>query len=230
MSTIRKTVFVNPIEPAPLSFRCPTQIDSTLEITYYQQTGFAYSTDLDGQLRLTGRSNRVSKAYSVPAIDVANGKARAIIPAGDITDPNGHLLMLYGSVAGEAGLIARGLVWPDAQQSPVLEPIDVIDVVPIELYRSQPTDSAFVIKLWDDLSKSDPYEIGGKTIAAWISDAQGGAKLVDMAVVMTGTNTAQISLTQDQVTPLPDSCWWALSIGSVDGVTTLCEGPVTVHD
>jgi len=230
MSTIRKTVFVNPIEPAPLSFRCPSQIDSILELTYYQQTGFAYSTDLDGQLRLTGRSNNRSKAYSVPAIDVANGKARALIPAGDITDPNGHLLMLYGSVAGEAGLIARGLVWPDAQQQPVVEPVDVIDVVPIELFRSQPTDSAFNVKLWDDTGKSDPYDIGSKTISAIVFDSQGGAKLVDMQVTLTGVNVAQISLTQVQVTALPDLCWWVLQIGSVDGVTTLCEGQVTVHD
>lgn len=229
MSIIRRTVFINPIEPAPLSFRCPSKVDSQLEITYYQQNGNAYSSDVDGQLRLTSRSNNRGRAYSVPAIDVANGKARAIIPAGEVTDPNGHLLTLYGSISGRAGMIARGMVWPDAQIEPVVEPIDVIDVVPIELFRSQPTDSAFTVKLWDDEQKTDPYDMGGATVQAAVHDMQGGLKLADMSVTMLSSNSAQVSLTQAQVTALPDSCWWVLRIGGVDGVTTLCEGPVTVH-
>lgn len=232
MSTIRKAIIVNPIEPAPLSFRCPTRIDSILEVTYYKQGDplLPYSTDLDGQMRLTGRSDKCSKSYSVPAIDVANGKARAIIPAGDVNDPNGHLLTFYGSVAGAAGMIARGLVWPDAAVEPLEEPIDVIDVVPIELFRSQPTDSAFIAKLWDDTGKTDPYEVGAGAIGAAIFASQGGLKIVDMSVTLTAVNAAQISLTQAQVTPLPNDCWWVLQISSIDGITTLCEGPVTVHD
>jgi hypothetical protein len=229
MSTVKKTVFLNPIEPAPLSFRAGAYVDTFLEVTYYAQTGYAYASDVDGQLMLTNRSSGTRKAYSMPAIDVANGKARAIIPAGDITDINGYSLALYGSVAGEAGLIARGLVWPDDQEEPLPDPVDVIDTVPIELFRSQPTDSAFTVKLWDDESKSDPYEIGGATVSAAVLIGQGGLKLTDFTAAPVSGNSVQLSLTQAQVTVLPDSCWWVLQIGSIDGVTTLCEGPVTVH-
>ena len=228
MSTVKKTIFLNPIEPAPLSFRGGTNVATFLEVTYYQQSGFPYGSDVDGQLQLTGRSTGRRKAYSMPAIDVANGKARAIIPAGDLVDLNGYRLALYGSVGGEAGLIARGLVWPDDQEEPLSEPVDVIDTVPITLVRAQSTDSAFTVKLWDDESKSDPYDIGGSTLSASIYDVQGGLKLVDMTSVPVSGNSVQVSLTQTQVNALPNACWWTLSIGSVDGVTTLCEGPVTV--
>jgi hypothetical protein len=230
MSTVKRTVFLNPIEPAPLSFRAGTQVDTFLEVTYYKQTGYPHGSDIDGQLQLTARTTGARKAYSVPAIDVANGKARATIPAGDVTDPNGYRLALYGSVAGEAGLVARGLVWPDDQVEPMGLPIDVIDVIPLTLEKSQPGDSVFNIKLWDDEQKTDPYDLGSATVQAKILAEQGGARLDDFTVTPISSNAVQISLTPAQVAALPASCWWTLSIGSIEGVTTLCEGPVTVND
>lgn len=229
MSTVRKVVFLNRIEPAPLSFRAGVNVDTFLEVTFYAQSGYAYSSDVDGQLRLKARSDGTVKSYSMPAIDVANGKARAIIPAGDIVDVNGYQLSLYGSIAGEAALIARGIIYPDDQEEPVADPIDVIDEVPITLDLAQPTDSVFTVKLWDDEAKADPYDIGSAVVSAAIFDAQGGLKLADFTTVPVSTNAVQISLSPAIVATLPASCWWTLTIGSADGVTTLCQGPVTVQ-
>jgi hypothetical protein len=228
MSTIRRVCYVNPIEPGPLSFRAGSKVETRLEVTFYQQSGNAFTTDLDAQLRLTSRTGAMSKAYSMPAIDVANGRARAIIPAGDVVDLNGYKLAVYGTVAGEAGLLAQGLVWPDDTVEPTPEPLDIIDTVPITFNLAQSTDSAFTVKLWDDEQKTDPYDIGSATIAATILSAQGGAKILDMAVAPVASNAVTLTVTVAQVAALPASCWWTLTIGAAGGTTTLCEGPVTV--
>jgi hypothetical protein len=228
MSTVRKTCYVNPIEPGPLSFRAGTKVETRLEVTFYQQSGNAFTSDLDAQLRLTSRTGAVSRAYSMPAIDVANGKARAVIPAGDVVDLNGYRLALYGTVGGEASLLAQGIVWPDDTVEPMSEPIDIIDTVPITFALAQTSDSAFTVKLWDDEQKTDPYDIGASTIAGTILSARGGAKVLDMAVAPVTSNSVTLTVTVDQVAALPATCWWTLTISAAGGTTTLCEGPVTV--
>lgn len=230
MSIVRKVIYVNTIEPAPLSFRAGARVDTTLEVTYYQQgaNNIAYNVDLDGQLRLTARSGNISKTYSMPASDIANGKARAFIPAGDVVDPNGHQLTLYGTVNGEILLIAKGLVWPNDSEAPLEEAIDVIDNVPITLDTANPIGAAFTVKLWDDTGKTDPYDLSGKTVSAPILAGKGGAKLVDMAVTPAGANAVTLALSQADIAALPASCWWTLTIGGSGSTTTLCDGPVTV--
>jgi hypothetical protein len=228
MSTVRKAIYVNPIEPAPLSFRCGARVDTTLEVTYYQQSDIAYPIDLDGQMRLTSRSGNVSKVYSMPASDIANGKARAFIPAGDVVDPNGYWLTLYATVNSEILLVAKGLVVPNDYEAPLEEAIDVIDTVPITFATAIAVDTVFTVKLWDDASKSDPYDLAGKTISAPILTGKGGTKLVDMTVTPVGPNVVTLSLQPAAIATLPASCWWTLTIGGTGGTTTLCEGPVTV--
>jgi len=231
MSTVRKAVYVNPIEPAPLSFRCGSRVQTVLELTYYQQSniaGLTFKTDVDGQLRLTSRSGSVSNSYSVPAIDIANGRARAIIPAGDVVDPNGYQLVLYGTIAGDVMLIAKGLVFPNDTEAPLEEAIDVIDTVPITFDTTNVANTVFTVTLWDDAGKSDPYDLTDKSIAAPILTAQGGTKILDMAVAPAGANAVTLTMTPAQIATLPASCWWTLTIGGSGTVTTLCEGPVTV--
>jgi hypothetical protein len=166
--------------------------------------------------------------YSLPASDIANGKARAFIPAGDVVDPNGYQLTLYGTIDGEILLIAKGLVVPNDSEAPLEEAIDVIDTVPLAFDTSGVDDTVFTVKLWDDTGKTDPYDLAGKTIAAPILTGKGGSKIVDMTVVPVGTNAVTLSLTPAAIATLPASCWWTLMIGGVGGTTTLCEGPVTV--
>jgi hypothetical protein len=228
MSTVRKAIYINPVEPQPLSFRCGARVDTALEVTYYQQNDLAYSVDLDSQMRLTSRSGNVSKSYSLPASDIANGKAKALIPAGDVVDPNGYQLTLYGNVNSEILLIAKGLVFPNDAEAPLEEAIDVIDTVPITFDTANTGDTVFTVKLWDDTGKTDPYDLGGKTIAAPILDAKGGSKLVDMVVASVDVNAVTLTLTPTDVAALPASCWWTLTVSGSGGTTTLCEGPVTV--
>jgi hypothetical protein len=228
MSTVRKIVYVNPIEPAPLSFRAGTNVDTALEVTYYQQgaNNLAYNVDLAAQLRLTSRTGLTSKTYSMPAIDVANGKARAVIPAGDITDLNGYRLALYGTVSGEAGLLAQGVVWPSDIIAPMDAPIDVIDQIPLLLTRGQNAD--LQVNLWADASKSAEYSLGNSTVSAAIYAARNGVQLVPFTVVVLDNNSVQMSLASTDVDALPDSCWWSLTIGGAGISTLLAEGPVTV--
>jgi hypothetical protein len=230
MSTVRKTVYVNPVEPSPLSFRCGARVETVLELTYYRQSDndLTFNTDVDGQLRLTSRSSNRSASYSVPAMDISNGKARAIIPAGDVVDPNGYLLALYGTVNGEVGLLAKGLVFPNDYEAPPTEALDVVDTVPLTFAYATSIDTVFTVTLWQDTDKSSPYDLSASNIGAAIYAAKGGVKLLDMAVAAAASNSVTLTVTVAQVASLPANCWWSLRIGDVAGVTTLCEGPVTV--
>jgi hypothetical protein len=228
MSTVRKAIYVNTIEPSPLSFRCGARVDTTLEVTYYQQgaNNIAYNIDIAGQLRLTARSGNVLKTYSVPASDLANGKARALIPAGDVVDLNGHQLTLYGTVNGEILLIAKGLVWPNDSEAPLEAAIDVIDRIPLLLTRGTAAD--LTVNLWQDAGKVTEYDIGTSSVASAIYAGPAGAVLVPFTVAVVDANTVHLSLTSAQVDALPDSCWWTLVVGGGGSSTTLAEGPVTV--
>jgi len=228
MSTVRKTVYVNPIEPSPLSFRCGARVETVLELTYYRQSDndLTFNTNVNGQLRLTARSSNRSTSYSVPAMDISNGKARAIIPAGDVVDPNGYLLALYGTVNGEIALLAKGLVFPNDYEAPPTEALDIIDRVPLLLTRGTAAD--LVVNLWQDAGKSAEYDIGASTVSSAIYTASAGTVLVPFTVAVVDNNTVHLSLASDQVDALPDSCWWTLVVSSGTGSTTLAEGPVTV--
>ena len=46
----------------------------------------------------------------MPAIDIVNGRAGVVIPAGALTDPNGYRLNLFGTVDGQPMLLATGRV------------------------------------------------------------------------------------------------------------------------
>jgi hypothetical protein len=226
MSTVFRTCYVNPIEPSPMSFRAGAKVETRLEVTFYQQSGNAFTSDIGAQLRLTSRTGAVSKAYSMPAIDVANGKTRAIIPAGDVTDLNGYKLALYGTVFGEVGLLAQGTVWPDDMVEPTAEPIDVIDQIPLLLRRG--IDADLQVNLWTDAGKSAEYSLGNSTISAAVYAGQNGVQLVPFAVTVLDNNSVQLSLDSVDVDALPDSCWWSLTVGSSGSSTMLAEGPVTV--
>ena len=105
-------------------------------------------------------------------------------------------------------------------------PADVIDSIDITLNRG--TAAALNVTLWVDTAKSQPYDLGSVTVAAGIYESHGGPQLVPFAIGAITGNTVQITLTADQVTALPDSCWWNRTVSDAAGVTTLCEGTVTV--
>ena len=111
MSTIHRTLVLNPVEPAPISMKLRTGLENTVEVEYLRQNGAPYNTDFGAQMYLIERTTGSVKAYILPAIDVINGRAQAYIPAGDISDRNGYNVQIIGTVEGEPRLIARGSAW-----------------------------------------------------------------------------------------------------------------------
>jgi hypothetical protein len=226
MSTIQRSVHIDPVEPSPLSLRVPSGMETILALTYYR-LGALLGDDVGAQLELTGRSNGTRRQfYPVLATDVVNGMARALIPAGDLSDPNGYRLNLYGTVDGQPALLAIGKIDMLAAAGPEAVPADLIDQIDIAFERGE--DVLIDVTLWADGAGDAPYDLTSTTISATVYETQGGAALMPFAVAALDTNKVRLSLTVDQVNTLPDSCWWSLVAATAGGATTLCEGKVTV--
>jgi hypothetical protein len=228
MSTVQRFVYIDPIEPSPLSLRVPSGMETLLALTYFNAAGALLGSDVAAQLELTGRSGpAVKQIYSVPATDVVNGKAQALIPAGDLSDPNGYRLNLYGTVDGGPQLLATGKVETIAAAGPQAVPPDIIDQIPLVLSRSDA--ATLVMRLWQDAGKTTPYDLNSVSVQASILAARDDLLLVSFAISEPGpTGQVQLDLTLEQVAALPDSCWWSIVVGTTEGTTTLVEGPVTV--
>jgi len=226
--SVQRTIFVNKIEPQPCSMRVPFGMDCNIDLFFKRQDGTPYGIDVDAQLSLTTRSDGNTQFFSFAATDIVNGKARAVIPGDNLKDPNGARLRIAGTVDGEAVLLATGTLIPIDFAGVMEQPPDVIDSVPLSLSRASTGNTSFVVKLWDDTGKTDPYDMGTATLAATITTLDRTITLTAFSVTMTAVNVAQISLTPTQVAALPDSCWWLLTIGGAGGSTTLCQGQVTV--
>jgi hypothetical protein len=228
MSTIQRSVIVNPVESSPLSFRIPIGIDMQVDIDYQRMDATPYSDDVAGQLFLTGRTSGRTLTYVLPAIDRVNGKARAFLPAGDLDDLNGYRAQLVGTIDQQPMLIAEGVVMTTAMDYPVPVTVDTIDDVDLAFQRDE--DVLLNVKVWADDGKDVPYDLTDEntSLRANVYNAKGGAVLVPFTVTVISVNEVQLSLTKDQVNVLPNACWWNLTASSGAGLTTLCEGDVTV--
>ncbi len=225
MATINRMLTLNPVEPAPFSFRAPSGLQTTVKVSLFDTTGAVMRQDLGLQMQLTSRSDGTIVSYAMPATDVVNGKAAASIAAADLTDPNGYNVHVYGTWRGGAELLGRGVLrltgGPGIQQMPD----DVIDTIDLSLHRG--VAGVLEIALWHDEGKANPYAVASAVITAAIYAASGGALLVSFVVTPTGDNEVQLSLTAAQVSALPDRAWWTLVTSSGAGQTTLAQGNVT---
>ena len=154
---VNKTCVLNSVEPSPLSFRAPMGLDTSLNVVFYGQDGQPYPSDLGAQLQLTGRSTARTSTYFMPATDIANGRARAVIPGGDISDVNGYRLRIVGTWKGEPALLALGTLATVAAAGLETVPEDVIDTIDLNLTYGNPV--TMIVKLWQD---------AGKNIHVWI--------------------------------------------------------------
>lgn len=223
---VNRLLVVNSIEPSVLSFRAPFGVDTKLNVQYVNHGGVAYNADLAAQLQLTSRSSARTISYLMPATDIANGRARATIPADELVDTNGYRLRIVGTVNGDAALLATGTVMPIASAGFEAIPEDIIDTVDLTFDYDSPVD--IDVTLWADAGKGSPYDMTTTTITAAVYGSKGSTALVPFSVTVLSSNQVKLSLTVGQVNALPAACWWSLVASTAAGATTLCEGNVTI--
>jgi hypothetical protein len=226
MSTVQRTVFLNAIEPATLSVRAPAQMETWLDVTFRDQRGQLLTTDIGAQLQLTGRTGNRTTTYAMPSIDMVNGKARSIIPAGDLSDMNGYRLLLLGTWNQQASLLAMGTLQLIASAGIDAQPGDLIDNIPLTFARG--ADDYVDASLWHDAGKASPYDVTTAVVLAPISNGQNGATLTNFTVTQIAINTVRLSLTTAQLADLPASCWWTLLVASGGSQQTMAQGSVTI--
>src|SRR5262245_53735038 len=220
MSTIAKTIYLSDVEPAPLYFRAPMGIQTFVDISYRNQAGAPWPTDLAGQLQLTGRTTRQTDAYSLVAIDVVNGRARAVLPADAIQDPNGYRLRVFGTVNSQLTMIATGYVIPIAAVTPEALPPDIIDDIPLQMQRG--IDKDIQVDLWKDDAQTIEFDLSATTITAIVwADFTEAAQLAPFVMTEIDQNTVTLHMDKEVVNELPDECWWSLRAGTALGLTTL---------
>jgi hypothetical protein len=227
MGRIAKTITLNPVEPAPLSFRAPSGMQTTLDVTMLQLDGSPFREDVAGQLELISRSTGRSQSYVAPASDIVNGKLRCTFLSGDLTDEQGYTLRLFGSVNGFAELIALGHVYTVATAGVQATPEDTIDNIPLVFTAGQ--DVQVDIALWMDAGKTTPYDLSVTTVTATLYASYGDPQaLMDFTQTPIDSNEIRLTLTAAQVATLPTPCWWSLRVTTSGQVKTLAEGTVTI--
>lgn len=226
MSTIHRTLVLNPVEPAPISMKLRTGIENVVEVEYLRQNGAPYNTDFGAQMYLIERTTGSVRAYILPSIDVINGRAQAYIPAGDIKDRNGYNVQIIGTVEGEPRLIARGSASVYETEALGVIPVDLIDMVDITIAYG--LGASIDVALWHDTSKSTAYAVMPPPVTAYVWTRLGGTVLAAFAAEKIDTNVVRLTLTEGQVASLPTHCWWSLSVTESGGLTTLVQGDVLV--
>lgn len=225
---VQRTIAMNPVEPAPMSLRIPNGVPLTLDIQYLDIGGRPFTEDLAAQLQVTARSNSSTDFYAVPATDIINGKARLTIAENILKDMNGYRIRLVGTYKGEATLLALGTIRIVEAAGLQATPDDIIDDVP--LYLAYNFDAGISIRLWQDSAKSAPFDLNTATITAAIyPSSTDPTALVPFTVTRTAVpGEVILGLTYLQVNALPAGCWWSLRASTAGGVTTLCQGTVTI--
>jgi hypothetical protein len=225
MSTVRRIIYINPIEPAPLSLRAPASMETRIEATMLRQNGAPYNQDPAAQLQLTARTDARTTTYAMPSTDVVNGKMRAVIPAGDLDDINGYRLRVLGTIDQQPALIAMGSLRLVEAAGMEAQPEDVVDS--INLLFAYNVDAAVIVEIWHDAGKSSPFDLDATTITALVLSGQGGTRLASFAVAE-NDNQAILTMPASTVNTLPAACWWTLTASSAAGSQLLAQGNLTI--
>lgn len=219
---------MNPVEPQPLSVRAPSDMQLTIDFQYLDLLGKPLTDDVAAQLQLTSRSEGRTMTYAAPATDIVNGKASAYIPQGDLDDMNGYRMRLMGTYRREPMLFAMGLLSIVQGAGFSAYPEDIIDNVPITMTYN--FDASITVRLWKDAGKGAPYDLTNTLISASVySDQTASLGLAAFTVTPTVIpGEVILSLPFATVNTLPSGCWWNLKASSGGGLTTLCQGSVSI--
>jgi hypothetical protein len=225
---IQRTVTMNPVEPQPLSVRAPSDMQLKIDFNYLDLFGKSLTDDVAAQLQLTSRSENRTITYAVPATDIVNGRASAYIPQGDLDDMNGYRMRLVGTYKGEPMLFATGLLSIYGGAGFQAYPEDIIDNIPITMTYN--FDTSITVRLWKDAAKGAPYDLTSTLISAAVyTDQTASMGLASFTVTPTViAGEVILSLPFATVNTLPPGCWWNLKASSGGGLTTLCQGTVTI--
>lgn len=227
MSTIRRMIVINPVEPSPLSFRAPMGVETWVDIDLKDQGGGPHTSGIGGQLMLTGRSTTQTSVFALVATDVTNGKTRAVLPVDTIQDPFGYQLRVFGTVDEQMQLLATGIVQPISAVTPEVLAPDIVDDIPLQMQYGIDTD--LQVDLWADDSKTVPYDLSATVITATVwSDPTETLALAPFAVTIVDNNTVTMHLDKAAIATLPAACWWSLRAGFGLGITTLAHGDVAI--
>ena len=227
MGQVNRFIPLNPIEPSPMSFRAIRGVEQVLKLFYLDATGTIYRQDVTGQLEVTSIGDGTSVNYAVPATDIVNGEAMAVIPADDLGDMHGYRMRLFGSVDGLPTLIATGTIRMTDTGGLQPVPVDVVDSIDLTFVIHQAV--TLYIDCWQDTGKQIPYDLTVVTVGANIYlDQNASNVLMPFTQVSVDANTVQLTLTSAQVDSLPAQCWWNLRITQAGIVSTLAEGNVIV--
>lgn len=225
---VQRTIPMNPVEPHQMSMRVPAKVPLTIDIQYLDLGGNPIHDDLGAQLQVTARTNGQTDTYAAPATDIVNGQARVTIGKDVLTDMNGYRLRLVGTYKGEATLFALGTLRLTEAAGIEETPDDIIDDVPINLAYN--FDASISVRLWQDAGKGAPFDLTTAAISAAIYPSSSNpTALVPFTVTPTTVaGEVLLQLTYDLVNTLPAGCWWALRAATAGGLTTLCQGTVTI--
>jgi hypothetical protein len=228
MATINRALILNPVEPAPFSFRATSGLQTSINVSLFDTNGTILRQDLGLQMQLTSRSRGSVTSYTMPATDVANGKAMASIPADDLTDPNGYNVHIYGTWKSGAELLGRGILRLTGGPGIRQQPKDVID--DIQLFFTYGLSASITINLWQDAAKTIPFDLDSALISAAVYASQDSPTVIWPFDITRPGEPGQVilSLTSDQIDTLYDPSWWALRASSGGGLITLCQGSVQI--
>jgi hypothetical protein len=132
---VNRTIYLNDIEPAPLSLRWPLGIDLDLRVMMRTQRNTPVDPTL-AQFVLLPRSQGGVSPYDMEAFDVANGIARIEVPGSSLTDRCGYNIELYArqpnSVPGDppkpVSLAARGVLATQGAAYASTGPLSMINI------------------------------------------------------------------------------------------------------
>lgn len=93
---MNRTIVIDPLEPAPVSFRQPVGVGLDLRLSFLSQSGVPVDpTAFNPQLVLTSRSAAVVAPYDLITLDPTGGVAQASVPGNLFTDRSGYRLEVY---------------------------------------------------------------------------------------------------------------------------------------
>ena len=164
----------------------------------------------------------------MPGVDIANGKTRAVIPGGDLTDPNGYNVVVTGSLDGDLYILAQGQLILAGKGVSVATVLAITNI-PLTIIRG---DAVMLdLKLWQDEDKHTQY-LGALIGAVLRTNNAGGPVVQEMTVTSFGLpNQFRLSLTPEQTALLTQESvnYWEV-VAVVDGTSmTLLQGAVTVQ-